>query len=120
VTVYIVSRKPIGSTYHQNIPWPKPELLIVSVKTKFALWWWSGTKMRTAMITATPRTCHHTEIPLNSATRCEEKMFRTACNARMTTNTAKTSESVTESEKSMTPRFRPHRLNSEHAKFAHA
>src|SRR5882672_8433416 len=110
----------MGSTYHQNIPWPKPELLIVLVKTKSALWWWSGTKTSTAMITATPRTCHHTEMPLNRATRCEEKMLSTAWSASRTTKTAKTSSSEIASEKSMIPRFRPHRLKSEEAKLAAA
>jgi hypothetical protein len=120
VTVYIVSRKPTGRTYHQNIPSPKPELLILSVKTKSALWWLSGTKTSTAMITATPMTCHHTEMPLKRATRCDEKMLSVAWRARRTTKTAKTSSREIASAKSMIPRFRPHRLNSEDAKFAAA
>jgi hypothetical protein len=51
---------------------PKPELLIVSVKTKSALWCWSGTKTRIPMITATPSTCQPTEMLLNIATSGEE------------------------------------------------
>ena len=50
----------------------KPELLIVWPKTKRTSWWRSGTKIRTAMITATPMTWTNTEMLLNSATRCEE------------------------------------------------
>jgi len=72
VTVYIVSRKPSGSTYHQNMPSPNPEAFAVSVNTKSTLWWRSGTKTRIAMITATPATCQNTEMLLNSATRCDE------------------------------------------------
>ena len=66
VIVYCVSRKPSGSTYHQNMSWLKPELLMRSVKTELKLAWLSGTKMRIPMITATPARCHHTEMPLNT------------------------------------------------------
>ena len=118
--MYIVSRKPSGRTYHQNIPSPKPELLIVSVKTKSALAWRSGTKTRIAMITATPTTCTNTETLLSSATRCEEKMLIAACSARMTTKTAKISSSEALSANVMKPRSSPHRLNSEAAKVAAA
>ena len=38
VIVYWVSRKPSGSTYHQNMLDEKPELLMWCVKTKLALW----------------------------------------------------------------------------------
>ena len=77
VTVYIVSRKPTGSTYTQKnmpdvAPSLKPELLIVSVKTKSALWCRSGAKIRMAMITITPNTCQKTEMLLKSATRWDE------------------------------------------------
>ena len=54
------------------MPSLKPELLIVSVKTNETLWWSSGPKIRIAMITATPATCHQTDTLLNSATRCDE------------------------------------------------
>ena len=53
-------------------PSPKPELLIVSVKTNEKLWWLSGPTTRITRITATPATCHHTEMLLNIATRCDE------------------------------------------------
>ena len=64
-------------------PLPKPELLRRSVKTKSALACLSGTMIRIATITATPSTCHHTEMPLRRATRWLPAMFTITCSARM-------------------------------------
>ena len=61
VIVYCVSRKPSGSTYHQNIPCPKPELLIVSVNTKSTLWWVSGTKASTSTCADTASNARHSD-----------------------------------------------------------
>ena len=74
VIVYCVSRKPSGSTASQNVvppvvPSPKPELLNRSVKTKPALWCWSGTMIRMSTTTAAPTTCHHTEMLFITAIR---------------------------------------------------
>src|SRR3954447_16658836 len=69
VIVYWVSRKPSGSTYHQNMLWLKPELFSVWVNTAEKLACLSGTKISTTTMTATPMTCHHTETPLSRATR---------------------------------------------------
>src|SRR4051795_2547698 len=67
-------------------PLEKPELLNRSVKTNFALAWWSGTRIRTPRITATPITCHQTETPLIRATRWLPVMFTRTWNARLMRN----------------------------------
>src|SRR3954447_7037042 len=64
VIVYCVSSAPSGRTYHQKAPWWKPELLMVSVNTKFALWCFEGPKMRISTMIEAPNTCHHTEMLL--------------------------------------------------------
>ena len=43
------------------------------------------------MITSTPTQCQNTEMLLNSATRCDEKMLIIACRTRITTKTTKIS-----------------------------
>ena len=80
--MYIVSRNPIGRTKNQNPKLPvdppkKPDSLNFWVKTKFALWWWSGTIQRSAMITATPRRCQPTEMLFINARKRSAKMFTT-------------------------------------------
>ena len=69
VIVYCVSRKPSGSTYHQNMLWPKPELFCVWVNTSLKLAWSDGAKIRIPTITRTPATCQKTEMPFSRATR---------------------------------------------------
>ena len=84
--VYCVSRKPERQHVEPDTCCRgKPELLKRSVKTNSADAWWSGTKIRTSRITATPMTCHHTEMPLMRATRWLPAMFTRAWKARMTT-----------------------------------
>ena len=41
------------------------------------------------MTAAAPATCHHTEMLLMTASRCDEKMLMSAETARMTTNMMK-------------------------------
>src|ERR671938_145426 len=41
-------------------------------KTKLNDWWWSGRSARSAMMIATPITCHQTDTLLSSATSCDE------------------------------------------------
>ena len=41
------------------------------------------------MTAAAPATCHHTEMLLMTASRCDEKMLISADTARMTTNNMK-------------------------------
>ena len=72
------------------------------------------------MITTTPATCQNTEMLLNSATRCEEKMLTMAWTTSSTANTIQISPSVALSAKLMKPRSRLHRLNSEDANVAAA
>ena len=55
------------------------------MKTKFTLWWVSGTKIRTRITIAAPATCHHTEMLLTTASRWLRKMFITAASTRITT-----------------------------------
>ena len=69
------------------------------VKTNLADAWWSGTKIRTSRITATPMTCHHTEMPLILATRWLPAMFTRAWKARMITK----SQNVPEKKSPETP-----------------
>src|SRR5262249_27602080 len=83
VIVYWVRRKPSGSTYHQNMLSPKPELFRCVVKTWSTLACWSGTMTRTPTITATPRTCHHTEMLLKIATRWLPRMLMKMCRHRI-------------------------------------
>ena len=65
--------------------------------------------MRITTITATPSTCHQTEMLLNTATRCDEKMLMRACRSRTTTKTMKISSSAAPSAKLMKPRSTPNR-----------
>src|SRR5215212_10468726 len=113
----MVSSKPVGRMYHQYMPIPKPELLMRSVKTKSALWWWSGTTISTPMMITTPTQCQNTEMLLNSATRCDEKMLIMACKARITTKTMKISPSDTESAKLMM-KSSPQRLKTNEKNWA--
>src|SRR3954449_4458486 len=103
VIVYCVSRKPSGSTYHQNMLLLKPELLMRSVKTVLKLAWLSGTTTRMPMITATPRTCHHTEMPLNLATRWLPRMLMSTCSARMIANRTKVSRNPCRESPKLSP-----------------
>src|SRR6476659_6846559 len=63
VAAKVIARSTIQPpTPDQNTAPPKPELLIVSVKTKLTLWWVSGMKASTRTMTATPATCQKTEM----------------------------------------------------------
>src|SRR5262245_42057611 len=55
--------------------------------------------IRIPMITSTPTQCQNTEMLLNSATRCDEKMLISACRQRITRKTQKISCSDTASAK---------------------
>src|SRR6516164_5844379 len=74
VMVYWVRITEMGSTTN-NQPRPEvappniPLLLIVLAKTSEKLAWWLGTKTRIAITAAAPRTCHHTETLLMTASR---------------------------------------------------
>ena len=61
-----------------------PVLLTVLVNTvpRSVLGFWLS-RTQTMTMTATPTTCHHTEMSLSSATRRIPKVFRSAC--RMST-----------------------------------
>ena len=63
----------------------KPVLLTVLANTSPKLACCSGTRIRIPMTIAAPATCHHTEMLLITASRCDEKMLMVADNARMTT-----------------------------------
>ena len=63
------------------------------------------------MITKTPTQCQNTEMLLNSATRCDEKMLIIACRIRITTKTMKISPSDTASAK-FRMKSSPQRLNT--------
>ncbi len=65
---------------------------MVFVKTKSALACLSGTSTSTTTIAATPMTCHQTETELNTATKCEVKMFTTTWRSRMITNRTNVSD----------------------------
>ena len=87
----MVSRKPIGSTRNQKgsppvAPLLNPVLLIRWPNTKLAFWWWSGTKISSAMIAATPTTCQPTEMLLNRASSGDERMFTAVTTTRMIRN----------------------------------
>ena len=67
VIVYCGSSMPSPSTSRNAspnwvVPSPKPELLIVCVKTYESDWWSLGTMIRIATITTTPTMCHQAEI----------------------------------------------------------
>ena len=63
VMVYWVNNKPSGSTYSQYTgPFEKPELFIRVVNIHFRSWCCAGVMISTAMINATPATCHQTDI----------------------------------------------------------
>src|SRR5688572_20154612 len=67
VIVYCGSSIPRPSTSRNAspndvVPSPKPELLIVSVKTYESDWWSFGTMIRMATMTTTPTMCHQAEI----------------------------------------------------------
>src|SRR5215212_371110 len=67
--------------------------------------------MRIPMMISTPTQCQNTEMLLNSATRCDEKMLIIACSARITMKTMKISPSDTESAK-LRMKSRPQRLKT--------
>jgi len=52
--------------------------------------WWLGTNTSSTTITATPRTCHHTEMPLKIDTRWPEKTLIRPCRIRIKMNSANT------------------------------
>jgi hypothetical protein len=82
--------------------------LIVCPNTNDTLWWCEGTKIRIAMIAATPTTCQPTETLLNSATSGDEKMLTRACRTRISTNRTNVSlRMCAESPKLMNPRSSP-------------
>src|SRR4051794_14069556 len=93
VIVYWVRIAAIGSTKSRK---PQPEveppnmplLLMVLANTSPKLACCSGISHRIAMTAAAPATCHHTEMLLMMASRCDEKMLMSADTARMTTNSA--------------------------------
>ncbi len=70
-------------------PSPKPELLKVSVNTKLALWWSSGTSRTMSTTTAAPTTCHHTEMLFISAIRWLLKMLASVTRIMTRTKSAK-------------------------------
>src|SRR5215212_5237081 len=67
--------------------------------------------MRIPMMIRTPTQCENTEMLLNSATRCDEKMLIIAWRNRITMKTMKISPSDTESAK-FRMKSRPQRLNT--------
>ena len=88
--VYWVRMAEIGSTKNSqptfDVEPPKnPVLLTVLANTSPRLAWCSGTRMRMRMTAAAPATCHHTEMLLMTASRCDEKMLMVADSARMIT-----------------------------------
>ena len=74
-----------------------------SVKTVLKLAWLSGTTMRIPMITATPARCHHTEMPLNTATRWLPRMLMKTCSPRMSAKRM----NVSRSPWTASPKFSP-------------
>src|SRR5689334_10156470 len=94
VIVYCVRIADIGSTKRRK---PKPEveppnqpvLLTVVANTVEKLACWSGIIHRIATTARAPITCHHTEMLLMTASRCDEKMLISATTTRITMNSTK-------------------------------
>src|ERR671925_541840 len=91
--VYCAMSKPIPKT-NQNTAlekfWPeKPELLIVSPKTKPTDWCRSGTTIRMTTMTSTPTMCQAAEMRFSIALKRTLNMFRVRCRATMALNVTK-------------------------------
>ena len=103
--VYCVSRKPRGSTYHQNMLWLKPELFWVSVNTAWKLACLDGAKISTRISAEAPSTCQNTETPLRRATRWLPRMLMNTWAISSRPNSRKTSDSLCASSAKLMPKM---------------